>query len=437
MKDIFEQFNFDTSVYQKYKINKQKLIDIFDTKTNNLYDKINKLKKRREKEEKSLSKIIGRVDFAGILLGILLWLYLVFLLSKWNFDTNYSIIVKLFCVYFSPIFIGWLFHYLEKWLDISNIITFGKYEKLKKSISNIDSLILKIEKDIEKLGQENNKYLEKLKNGAKAVVAPFEEEFCDYYERELADFYNTKLFKRHSDSDGFADDLFAFKILLEDLQKVNNIFLTRKISLWEYEDYVNKRESKLDAGLRKIFSISDISSLVEDTVDNRKIKKLHKFVKTVQKKHKNKPAEQKYKSPRKVDWQKVNIKNQKTGLKGEEIVMELEKEFLSSVGRDDLAQGVRHVSVVDGDGAGYDIKSFFENGTEKYIEVKSTVNLLGTQYFISSNELSFLRENMESYFIYRVSLKNNEEVILQVISGGDFLAGYTLNPVQYSVKSKV
>lgn len=117
--------------------------------------------------------------------------------------------------------------------------------------------------------------------------------------------------------------------------------------------------------------------------------------------------------------------------------MELEKEFLQSVGRDDLAQDVRHVSVVDGDGAGYDIKSFFENGTEKYIEVKSTVNLIGTQYFISSNELSFLRENMESYFIYRVSLKNSEEVILQVISGEDFLAKYILNPVQYSVKSKV
>ena len=178
----------------------------------------------------------------------------------------------------------YLFEHSEKWIkNIFNVITFGQYEKLKENISHIDSLISKIEKDIEKSGQENNKYLEKLKNGAKATVAPFEEEFCDYYEQELADFYNTKLFKRRSDSDGFADDLFAFKILLEGLQKVNNIFLTRKISLWEYEDYANKRESKLDAGLREIFSMSDIGSLAENTVDNRKIKKLHKFVKTVQK----------------------------------------------------------------------------------------------------------------------------------------------------------
>ena len=42
------------------------------------------------------------------------------------------------------------------------------------------------------------------------------------------------------------------------------------------------------------------------------------------------------------------------------------------LGRPDLAEKVIHVSQIEGDGAGYDIKSFHEDGTVKYIEVKTT-----------------------------------------------------------------
>ncbi len=444
MKDIFEQFNFDTSIYQKYKVGKQKLTNIFDMEVSNFYDKIDQWEKRKEEKQKSLDNIEGWLNFILVVSFFIAWLWLGGWIAKFF---ELEVVIAVIIAYF----LWWFFlivahNYIEIVINnviilFGNIITFGKYKKLEQSISRINGIILKAENGVEKSKREKGEYLEKIKNNVKTEVAPFEKEFCDYYERELEDFYNIKLFRKRSDSDDFIDDLFAFKILVEDLQKVNGIFLTQKIELRDYKIHIDKRESELESEVREIIDNAGIDSLAQDKADNKKVKKLHKFVETIERdikkeKHEDEPVEQKYKLPQKVDWQKVNIKNQKTGLKGEEIVMGLEKEFLQSIGRDDLAQSVRHVSVVDGDGAGYDIKSFFENGAEKYIEVKSTVNSIGAQYFISSNELAFLRENKENYFIYRVSLKDNEEVTLQVISGEDFLAEYTLNPVQYSVKSK-
>jgi Domain of unknown function (DUF3883) len=40
--------------------------------------------------------------------------------------------------------------------------------------------------------------------------------------------------------------------------------------------------------------------------------------------------------------------------------------------RADLAAKARHVSQIEGDGAGYDIESFEIDGTPKFIEVKTT-----------------------------------------------------------------
>ena len=52
-------------------------------------------------------------------------------------------------------------------------------------------------------------------------------------------------------------------------------------------------------------------------------------------------------------------KNRKLGLLGEELVFKYEVANLRSVReRDDLAEKVVHISKVEGDGAGYDIRSF-------------------------------------------------------------------------------
>ncbi len=71
------------------------------------------------------------------------------------------------------------------------------------------------------------------------------------------------------------------------------------------------------------------------------------------------------------DYTEQDEKNRKLG-SGEEAVIESERLALRAAGRSDLAEMVVHVAKVEGDGAGYDIKSYTSDGEQKFIEVKTT-----------------------------------------------------------------
>jgi hypothetical protein len=60
------------------------------------------------------------------------------------------------------------------------------------------------------------------------------------------------------------------------------------------------------------------------------------------------------------------------GHKGKLLVLERERQKLLAEGRPDLAALIRHISIIEGDGAGYEIASFFPDGRPKFIEVKTT-----------------------------------------------------------------
>ena len=62
-----------------------------------------------------------------------------------------------------------------------------------------------------------------------------------------------------------------------------------------------------------------------------------------------------------------------------------------AAGRTDLAQRIRWVSHVDGDGAGYDIQSYEIDGDERLIEVKTTNGWERTPFHITRNELAVSR----------------------------------------------
>ena len=83
-------------------------------------------------------------------------------------------------------------------------------------------------------------------------------------------------------------------------------------------------------------------------------------------------------------------------------MIEHEKKFLIENGRPDLAERIRHVSAIEGDGAGYDIESFSPEGEIKYIEVKTTRGPAGSSFFISANEVEFARRHRGNYHLYRV-----------------------------------
>jgi hypothetical protein len=70
--------------------------------------------------------------------------------------------------------------------------------------------------------------------------------------------------------------------------------------------------------------------------------------------------------------------------------------------RADLAKKVRWVSVEDGDGAGYDIRSFEPGGKERLIEVKTTNGAARTPFFITRNECEIAASRADVWRLYRV-----------------------------------
>jgi hypothetical protein len=107
---------------------------------------------------------------------------------------------------------------------------------------------------------------------------------------------------------------------------------------------------------------------------------------------------------RKFDPVERDFRNRQLGKAGEQFVVDVERKKLVDVGRPELARDVRWVSAEDGDGAGYDIRSFDSDGREKLIEVKTTNGAARTPFFLTRNEHDVAQTRLDSWQIYRVHL---------------------------------
>ncbi|CAN7685960.1 DUF3883 domain-containing protein [Mesorhizobium amorphae] len=105
---------------------------------------------------------------------------------------------------------------------------------------------------------------------------------------------------------------------------------------------------------------------------------------------------------RKFDPALRDARNRQLGKSGEERIFFAEQSGLRVAGRDDLARKVRWVSVEDGDGAGYDIRSFDPAGRERLIEVKTTTGHKQTPFLLSENERSFSEERPDAFRLVRL-----------------------------------
>lgn len=94
--------------------------------------------------------------------------------------------------------------------------------------------------------------------------------------------------------------------------------------------------------------------------------------------------------------------NRTLGFAGEQHIYEYEQLRLRQLDRPDLARKVRWVSQIDGDGAGYDIRSFDKNGKERLIEVKTTRGGGTTPFYLTRNENNVAHEQPEAFRLYRV-----------------------------------
>jgi Domain of unknown function (DUF3883) len=104
----------------------------------------------------------------------------------------------------------------------------------------------------------------------------------------------------------------------------------------------------------------------------------------------------------KRDYLEREAQNRSLGSAGEEFAIRYERWRLAELGVHQLAEQVKHVSKVEGDGLGYDIQSFESNGTERFIEVKTTRFGERTPFFVSANELRFARDHAPRFRLYRL-----------------------------------
>lgn len=107
--------------------------------------------------------------------------------------------------------------------------------------------------------------------------------------------------------------------------------------------------------------------------------------------------------PVRFNYAEAESRNRKLGESGEEFVLKLEQQRLVEAGRKDLAKEVLWVAKEQGDGAGYDIRSFDERSdTEKFIEVKTTNSGKYQSFLITENEVSFSTASSDKYVLYRL-----------------------------------
>ena len=131
--------------------------------------------------------------------------------------------------------------------------------------------------------------------------------------------------------------------------------------------------------------------------------------------------------------------NKKIGYIGEKLVLEYEKNRLIAEGEAKLATLVEHTSEVEGDGTGYDIKSFNKDGSIRFIEVKTTKLGLNADFYMSPNEIDFSKENRKNYYLYRLYnlvLKPKPPKADFYKHKGEVLEKYIADPTEFKLSPK-
>lgn len=105
---------------------------------------------------------------------------------------------------------------------------------------------------------------------------------------------------------------------------------------------------------------------------------------------------------RKFDPIERDHRNRQLGQEGERFVLHLEQQSLIAAGRADLAASVRWVAHLDGDNAGYDIRSYHPSGAFRLIEVKTTAGSARTPFFLTRNEKATADAHPADWRLYRL-----------------------------------
>lgn len=104
----------------------------------------------------------------------------------------------------------------------------------------------------------------------------------------------------------------------------------------------------------------------------------------------------------KTNYLEKEQNNRNLGEQGEKLVMAYEQWRLIKAGKEKLAEKIEWISKEKGDGAGYDILSKNINGTDRYVEVKTTKLIKETPIYLTRTEVSFATLKKDNFYLYRV-----------------------------------
>lgn len=140
--------------------------------------------------------------------------------------------------------------------------------------------------------------------------------------------------------------------------------------------------------------------------------------------------------PRKINWEEVNHHRTKLGFLGEKFIISYETKKVLDFAAHDLGR-IIHLSKEQGDGAGFDIISLNHDGSDKYIEVKTTQGGADTPFYMTENERAYfeLNKDEDNLFIYRVFNFDidKREGEVRVIPAKELFSQYGFDPISYKV----
>lgn len=359
---------------------------------------------------------------------ILAYLLIVFILSigysffekesYWFWTIIVSAYFSIFVFMFGPIFLA---NKLGKKIGYSLI-------KNKKEYKNY----LKIKNNLEKYNIEIQKYEDYLKELKKKKSREAIDERLNWLSVFKKQIFNKKLSEVKEDWGFFCDTL---NVLRNERWNMN---WNEKNFFDDFDKYRESRQKQLEKSLRN--TLAKRKNILSNKKVNLKNKEKEQKIRV-----ENLESIEPVKSNnfrnflgKKVDFKKINLQNSSFGLAAEKFIFEYEKEELTKKGKNNLAKKIKHISVSCGDGTGYDLLSFFENGDKKYIEVKATRKSKNTSFLMTQNEIEFMKQNVDNYFIYRIFDfdMNTGDCGLIVIGAEEILAKFILEPTQYKIKLK-
>lgn len=407
--EILKKFGLDISIYQDYQTKKNE----YEKELNEYLKKINVLESH---------------SFINFIFGAV-WLSIVYktveaIVHFFRLDiVSLNELLSILLCYFFIFLIVYPIHLFSSSKETHNFLSNGKYFELLAKKEELEEKFFK------------------LTNELKQQVGNKEKALKDYCEKQIEDFKNEKLFRKNSGTVDFQESLSNYALMIERLSKLSNMLIVERFNLWEDKAYLENRKKNIEES--KIFHnqrIGKSEKEIKDAFETETKQKIKTLIVSPEVEYQKSKKVNSAKLPssfigRKIDWKTLSESQRLTGESGEELVFELEKDYLCEKGRSDLAERVCRMSKEKGDGLGYDVLSFFVDGKEKYIEVKSTTLAIESSFYMSKNELSFLESHKDDSYVYRVALaKDVGNNLLQVIPSNDFLANSERTPIMFRVQ---